>query len=114
MMFFLGCIETIMDGSGLKEALSLIYALLSGETIMDGYTYARAVRANLLMHSVLSKVMYSEMGISENKEEIMDLLENSENFTPSAARIHESIALRNFAFAMENTLLKLKQRGIVL
>jgi len=50
LMSFLGSIGYIMDGSDLKEVLSVIYARHSTEKILNGHAYARAIRAHTLLH----------------------------------------------------------------
>ncbi|CAG9782212.1 unnamed protein product [Diatraea saccharalis] len=43
LMSFLGCIGYVMDGSGLKEALSTIYATNSVDKMLNGHAYARSM-----------------------------------------------------------------------
>lgn len=66
LMSFLGCIGFLMAESGLKEALSLIYALLFVENVLCGYTYARAVKAHTLTRLALTEVIFSEIDANDD------------------------------------------------
>ena len=59
-MSFLGCIGSLMAGSGLKELLEMIYAPNAVEHIFTGKAIARAVRAHLLVDATLNTVMLSK------------------------------------------------------
>ncbi|CAF4905576.1 unnamed protein product [Pieris macdunnoughi] len=60
-MSFLGAIGYIMQGSGIKEVLSLIYAPNSLEKMLNGHAYARAVRAHTLLHLTLATIISKEL-----------------------------------------------------
>ena len=60
-MSFLGCIGSLMAGSGLKEAISQVYAEGSVEHILSGKAVARAVRAHLLVDSALNTMTTAQM-----------------------------------------------------
>ena len=60
-MSFLGCIGSLMAGSGLKEAISQVYAEGSVEHILSGKAVARAVRAHLLVDSALNTMATAQM-----------------------------------------------------
>ena len=47
VLSFLSCIGHIMTGSGLKEALSLIYVPNSVQTMLHAHAYSRATRAHM-------------------------------------------------------------------
>ena len=53
-MSFLGCIGSLMAGSGLKEILEMIYAPNAVEHILTGKAIARAVRAHLLVDAAVN------------------------------------------------------------
>ena len=57
LMSYLGCIGYIMGGSGIKEALSTIYAEKTVDMIFTGHAYARAVRAHTLLQLALMKLI---------------------------------------------------------
>ena len=59
-MSFLGCIGSLMAGSGLKELLEMIYAPNAVEHIFTGKAIARTVRAHLLVDAALNTVMLSK------------------------------------------------------
>lgn len=46
LMSFIGCIGYIMNGSGIKEALSTIYASNSVDKMLDGPAFARSIRGH--------------------------------------------------------------------
>lgn len=58
LMSFMGAMGTIMDGSGLKELFSTIYATNSVDKILTGHAYARAVRAHILTHAALAGIIF--------------------------------------------------------
>lgn len=74
ILSFLGCIGYIMAGSGIKEALSTIYAEKTVDTILSGHAYARAVRAHTLLQVALYKLIFKEL--EENDLEFQQLRED--------------------------------------
>jgi len=66
-MFFLGCIGYVMSGSGLNEILSIIYAPVSVEKMMNGHAYVRAVRGHLLVHLALGRIIMDNVKFSEDE-----------------------------------------------
>lgn len=66
LMSFMGCIGYIMGGSGLEEALEIIYAKNSIVHIMSGHAYERAIRAHFLVHVVLTKLLLENFKFNEN------------------------------------------------
>lgn len=59
-MSFLGCIGSLMAGSGLKEILESIYAPNAVEHILTGKAIARAVRSHLLVDVAVNTLMVSK------------------------------------------------------
>lgn len=59
IMSLLGAIGHIMSGSGLEDALKIIYAENSVEKILLGHAYSRALRAHFLVH-FLSKAHHGD------------------------------------------------------
>ena len=59
-MSFLGCIGSLMAGSGLKEILEMIYAPNAVEHILTGKAIARAVRAHLLVDAAVNTLIVSK------------------------------------------------------
>ncbi|KAK2717494.1 hypothetical protein QYM36_006318, partial [Artemia franciscana] len=53
MMSFVGCIGHLMEGSGLKEVLELVYATGAVPHILSGKVISRAVRAHILVSSAI-------------------------------------------------------------
>ena len=53
MMSFVGCIGHLMEGSGLKEVLELVYATGAVPHILSGKAISRAVRAHILVSSAI-------------------------------------------------------------
>lgn len=65
-MSFFGAIGYIIQGSGIKEVLSLIYAPNSLDKMLNGHAYARAVRAHTLLHLTLSTIIPKELVIDDD------------------------------------------------
>ncbi|KAK4885458.1 hypothetical protein RN001_001729 [Aquatica leii] len=65
LMSFFGAIGYIMQGSGLKEVLSEIYAPKSLEKMLNGHAYTRAVRAHTLIHLTLALTILKELAIDD-------------------------------------------------
>lgn len=57
---FLIAIGKLMQGSGLKEALSQIYGPNSIKTILNGHAYSHAVWGHSLVHLVLMEKILNE------------------------------------------------------
>lgn len=57
---YLDCIDYIMVGSSLKKVLGLIYAPNSGDKILTGHAYARTIRAHMLLHESLPRLIFVE------------------------------------------------------
>jgi hypothetical protein len=60
-MSFLGAIGSLMDGSGLSEIISQVYAEGSVEQMLSGKAVARAVRAHFLVDSALNAISTSHI-----------------------------------------------------
>ena len=58
-MSLLGAIGSLMDGSGLKEMLTQVYAKGSVEQMLSGKAVARAVRGHFLVDSALNIIAAS-------------------------------------------------------
>lgn len=74
LMSFLSSVGFIMNGSGLKEAFSLIYAETSAEKALTGHAFSRAVRGHLLVHLALSKIIFSSLDLFEHEEATLNSL----------------------------------------
>lgn len=58
IMNFSGCIEHLMDGSGLQELLSLVYAENAVPHMLSGKAISRAVRGHLLIDSAINALVH--------------------------------------------------------
>lgn len=77
LMSFLGSIGHIMGGSGLDEAMELIYAKNSVVHIMNGHAYERALRCHFLIHIVLSTLMFDATEVDQDlKQKASHFLDN--------------------------------------
>lgn len=77
LMSFMGSIGSIMAGSGLKELFNTIYALNSIEKIMAGHAYARAVRAHMLAHLSIAKIVMQSIDFTlDQSAELESILYN--------------------------------------
>ena len=63
-MSFMGSIGYIMSGSGIQDALCLIFAENCVNHILSGHAYARALRAHTLMHQALSQTIFDNLKIN--------------------------------------------------
>ena len=70
LMSFLGGIATIMDGSGLREAMEMIYAPHTVNHMLDGKAYARAVRCHFLIEASLKHTLIEQMNSSLDQYKI--------------------------------------------
>lgn len=64
-MSFLGSAGFIMDGSGLKEALSTIYASNSADKALTGHAYSRAIRGHFLVQVALCDIIFSSINFDD-------------------------------------------------
>lgn len=83
VMSFLGSMGFIMDGSGLKEAFSVIYAQNSAEKALAGHAYNRAIRGHFLIHIALANILFESIELTEEENATLDELLSdlgSENF----------------------------------
>lgn len=76
-MSFFGAIGYIMQGSGLKEVLSEIYAPKSLKKMLNGHAYARALRAHTLLQLTLALTILKELAIDDGMN--ADLIITVEN-----------------------------------
>ena len=74
---YLGCIGYIMEGSGLAEAMEVIYGPNTVQYILKGAAYSKALRAHLLTDAALVKHMMGESGSESLDERLKDLEEMS-------------------------------------
>lgn len=72
LMSFTGSIGYIMNGSGLKELFNTIYALNSIEKIMVGHAYSRAVRAHMLTHLAIAKIVLQFIDLTSDLSAELD------------------------------------------
>ena len=59
VMSFFGCVGHVMEASGLKEVLELIYAENAVTQMLNGIAYARAIRGHFLVDTALSSIVLS-------------------------------------------------------
>lgn len=74
---FMSSIGYIMDESGIKEALTTVYAENTMQHIMSGHPYARAVRVHILLQLALSKLIFD--GLMKNNGEFLALAEDEKS-----------------------------------
>ncbi|CAH1155651.1 unnamed protein product [Phaedon cochleariae] len=80
LMSFMGSIGYIMDGSGLRDLFNVVYATASTEKMLTGHAYARALRAHILAHVALAKIVFSAVGFTtEERADMEDALSNIGN-----------------------------------
>ena len=75
-MSYLGSVGNIMEGSGLKAVMELVYAGNAVEHILNGKAYARGVRAHYLVDGALNAIVlehiYGTTIFSENELDAND------------------------------------------
>lgn len=69
LMSYLGAVGYIMDGSGLADALKVIYAENSVEKMLQGHAYSRAVRAHFLVYVTLAKIIMDLIDLTDDERD---------------------------------------------
>lgn len=99
LMSFLKAIGYVMAGSGLKELFNSIYALLSTEKILTGHAYSRAVRAHILAHTCLAKIILDTMDLSSDlQDKLTELVVNVDRSVILSAHEKECVGELNAKF----------------
>jgi hypothetical protein len=70
LMNFAGCIGLLMDGSGLQELLSLVYAENTVPHMLSGKAISRAVRGHLLIDSAINALVHDGNIFQNDKNEV--------------------------------------------
>lgn len=113
-MSFLGAVGYIMEGSGLEDLFTVIFAANSVTKIMCGHAYARCVRAHFLVHVALTSLIFAEIEWSEIEKNFI-----SEAFTSIVNNDngrHHTIPewrspLQEMSRKFENQLTLIEKRG---
>ena len=74
---YLGCIGYIMEGSGLAEAMGVVYGPNTVKYILKGAPYSKALRAHFSTDAALVKHMMGENNSTNLDETLKDLQETS-------------------------------------
>ncbi|GBP77915.1 hypothetical protein EVAR_89569_1 [Eumeta japonica] len=110
LMSFMESIGYIMNGSGLKELFNTIYALNSIEKIMVGHAYSRAVRAHMLTHLAIARIVLQFIDLTPDLSAELDrILYNFDRSVVLEADQEE--CCKELADKFANELIKLEQRG---
>lgn len=111
LMSFMGCIGYIMAGSGLKEILSVIFAEGSVDKILDGHSYARAVRAHFILQQVLSMFIIEQL--KEDNAEFNNLLtdEHAFSFDMDIDRIQNNENFEKISKLYQSKINEIEKRG---
>ncbi|GBO37222.1 hypothetical protein AVEN_270851-1 [Araneus ventricosus] len=81
---FFGAFGYIMQGSGIKEVLSLIYAPNSLDKMLTGHPYARAFRTHTLLHLTLATIISKKLVIDDDMDaNLQNIIEDVKNNTIS-------------------------------
>ncbi|GBM04808.1 hypothetical protein AVEN_20239-1 [Araneus ventricosus] len=107
---FLGAIGCITDDSGLQELFNEANAAVLTNKIMTGHAYLRALRAHILAHLALAKVVFTMLDITEDEQSAFCnvLSDISSNDIPTNIDEPEVI---NIANKFSNKLDELESRG---
>jgi len=101
-----------MGGSGLKEMLSICFAPGSVDKILHGGSYARSVRAHLLVHSALGKLIFDELELTaEEKIAIEESFEFWNEGVLKYQNLQQNEALQDGAIKFDEKLKAFDQRG---
>lgn len=111
VMSFMGCIGYIMAASGIKEIFSLIYAEGSVDKMLDGHSYARAVRAHFILQQALSILIIEELK-NENAE-FQGLLADEDifSFDMDIDKIQSNENFEKLHTLFEKKLVEIEKRG---
>lgn len=110
LMSFMGCIGYIMAGSGLKDILSVIFAEGSVDKILDGHSYARAVRAHFILQQVLSMLIIEQL---KNNADFNELLndEDALSFEMDIDRIESNENFEKISEIFQSKIDEIEKRG---
>lgn len=79
LMSFLGTIDYIMKGSGLKGLFNTVYTMNSIEKFMSGHVYARVVIAHILVHTAIAKIIMNMINLNPRvKARLEEILYNAD------------------------------------
>lgn len=102
-----------MAGSGIKEALSTIYAENTIDHIASGHAYARAVRAHTLLQQALSQLIFENL--MENNTGFANVLNDEDNSMIfemfNYTEIAENHGFQTLTEIFENKLLELENKN---
>lgn len=110
LMSFLGCIGSVMAGSGLKELLELLYAGNSVNKILTGHAYSRAVRAHTLTHLSLAKIILDSVDFSDDERDVLDDYTNALNRSSVLTARNDKL-VKSAMDKLKNQLKKMKTRS---
>lgn len=116
LMSFLACIGKVMDGSGLKEVWTEIYAEKSTEKMLTGKNYARSIRANFLTQAALFDIILEECSftIDERRQMLAALLHESQDIQSKETlldQLQRLPVIHVFTEKMKNKLYSISERG---
>lgn len=86
-MSYLGSVGHLMEGSGLQEVMSIIYAEDTVPHLLSGKAYARAIRAHSIISSALYIILFNStlgsmdepIGLdSEERDELCQLFDETD------------------------------------
>ncbi|KYM94341.1 hypothetical protein ALC62_15043 [Cyphomyrmex costatus] len=81
LMSYMGAIGHVMDGSGIKDILSLIYAENSIKHILTGHAFARALQAHVQIHAALAHLILSSIVFTQAEKELLNALQEKVGHT---------------------------------
>lgn len=110
VMSFVGAIGYIMAGSGLKQLMSVIYAEQSVEKMLSGHAYSRAVRAHILCHLAVTKIIWQAIELTEDERARMSELPDPADRTV-VLMIEQSESFKSVAEKFKKRLTQLEAHG---
>ncbi|KAE9523143.1 hypothetical protein AGLY_016457 [Aphis glycines] len=110
LMSFMGSIDYIMAGSGLRELWNTIYASNSIDKMMTGHS--RAVRAHMLTQLCLSKIILDEIELTEEyKITLKNYISNTDYTTSTLEDIENQEIIQDLIRKVENQIKIIASRG---
>lgn len=76
MMSYIASVGKLMRGSGLEDALEQIYGKTVVEQILTGKSYARSLRAHILVHSALKYILLQHLLNPSNGDRLPNSIES--------------------------------------
>lgn len=109
LMSFLGCIGSIMKGSGIEELWGTVYAKATIPHLMSGHAFSRSLRANLLTVVALFKCLIDKSPNLSNQ--VDSLIANSEKLITNEMSPNEIYTSESVSYLLEQFLVNCRNKS---